>query len=157
MKKSFTKGTPEAMMEAFSNKIAELSNESISSATYIDVNGMFGEPGATITDDEARNYWEDYQNDDPVLQNYTSFEEWWYDTQKYLQDAVESCESISASNNDCLADSDLVTIDRYLSSEIPAISIELSGAGLYDMPLATQKKLLAACRDFYNVLESCLG
>ena len=65
--------------------------EDLSSATkvtcneYIDVDGMFGEPGAIITDDEMREYWDNEHDDDPVLSEYPDFESWWADTKQWLK------------------------------------------------------------------------
>lgn len=77
------------MIDAFEDRIEELSLNSVNTATYIDVDGGFGEPGAKYTDAEIRDYWDKEHDSDPVLMEYASFEDWWEDSKQWLKEDVE--------------------------------------------------------------------
>lgn len=51
---------------------------------FVDVNGVFGVPGAEITWDQIVAYWNDNCDDDPVLDQYPDFDSWWADTEPQL-------------------------------------------------------------------------
>lgn len=61
-------------------------NKPVNSAAYVDTDGAFGEPGATITDVEMRDYWEREHLNDPTLSQYGEggFDEWYRDTKQWL-------------------------------------------------------------------------
>ena len=73
-------GTPQDFAMALQNRISELSGvestTSVNAATYTDPQGMFAEPGGTITDDDLKQYWDEHQKDDPSLSEFASYEEW---------------------------------------------------------------------------------
>lgn len=46
------------------------------SQKFVDNNGIFGQPGEVITDSDMRSYWDNNNSDDPVLQEYETFEDW---------------------------------------------------------------------------------
>lgn len=62
---------------------------------FRDPNGVFGlAPDETITYSEIEEYWDENHDDDPSLEQYTSFQEWWNDTSEWLEevDDVEGCD-----------------------------------------------------------------
>lgn len=61
------------------------SGTQVTCGEYIDVDGMFGEPGAIVTDDEMHAYWDAEHKDDPVLAEYPDFESWWSDTKHWMK------------------------------------------------------------------------
>jgi len=113
--------TLEDMIDAFENKIDDLSataSTDIKSTTWIDVDGNFGgERGAKYTDQEIRDYWDQEHDSDPVLQEYSSFEEWWEDTKEWLQEDVQGC-GVMGSEKVCGADDeDYYSIDEAYEDE----------------------------------------
>ena len=69
--------------------------------TYLDTDGMFGEPGE-ISLAEIKEYWSREHEYDPSLSYYDSFDEWFNDTRQWLSsvertDNVNSKEDIEAS------------------------------------------------------------
>lgn len=86
-----SKGTPEQLLNAVKTKIAQIDNqenrenasdvdESINSATYVDMDGCIAGIGETITEDELRDMYGDMKNSDPVVSEYDTFEAWLADT-----------------------------------------------------------------------------
>ena len=58
----------------------------VNSATYIDEQGVMGEPGETYDEEFMKSYWEENKDSDPVLEDYSSYNEWWADTKSYLKE-----------------------------------------------------------------------
>lgn len=54
---------------------------------YTDISGVFGEPGVTISLGEMKEYWNEEKDNDPVLSDYDSYDEWWADTEQNLEPA----------------------------------------------------------------------
>lgn len=74
------------MIDAFTKRIEELeSSSSVESSTFIDVDGMFGNPGDLYTDIDIEEYWESEHDNDPSLAQYDSFIDWYNDTKKWLK------------------------------------------------------------------------
>lgn len=92
--------TLEEMIDAFESRIDQLDASAcsrITSTTWIDVDGAFGgERGAKYTDEEIREYWDEEHDSDPVLQEYSSFEEWWADTKEWMKEDVEGAQKVCA-------------------------------------------------------------
>jgi len=108
MKRIIKAATLEDMIDAFENRINELDAsacDKITSTTWIDVDGGFGEVGAKYTDEEIRDYWDKEQDNDPVLKEYKSFEEWWADTKQWFKEDVEGCGVTGADDLDTAWDS----------------------------------------------------
>ena len=101
---SAASGSIHDMLGAFEDKLDEVGGSTNIQASYDpvfrDVDGAFGEPGATITFSEIRSYWNAEHNTDPVLEEYDSFNAWWADTQRNYTleevDGVEGCGNIQA-------------------------------------------------------------
>lgn len=87
--------TLQDMIDAFEMKIDALDGGygTVETATYIDVDGGFGEPGAKYTDEDIRQYWDEAHDSDPVLMEYASFEDWWEDTKEWLIEDVSGCDT----------------------------------------------------------------
>lgn len=90
-KRSYAHGTPEQMLAAFESKLQELGGDisacsTVSAASFVDIDGQFGEPGATITEQEIREYWDNEHLNDPSLSYYgeDGFDEWYRDTKQWL-------------------------------------------------------------------------
>lgn len=90
-KRSYAHGTPEQMLAAFQSKVAELGGNvsacrTVSAASFVDTDGQFGEPGATISEQEIRDYWDREHMNDPSLSQYgeDGFDEWYRDTKQWL-------------------------------------------------------------------------
>lgn len=90
-KRSYSQGTPEQMLAAFQNKISELGGDvsacsSVNATQWVDSDGLFGEPGATIDDNMIREYWDKEHLNDPSLSYYgeDGFEAWYRDTKQWL-------------------------------------------------------------------------
>lgn len=90
-KRSYSHGTPEQMLAAFESKLQELGGDvsacsTVSAASFVDTDGHFGEPGATITEQEIREYWDNEHLNDPSLSYYgeDGFDEWYRDTKQWL-------------------------------------------------------------------------
>lgn len=49
---------------------------------YLDADGAFGEPDEYITLGDIKRYWNDESENDPVLLEFESFDDWWTDTQQ---------------------------------------------------------------------------
>lgn len=91
--------TLEDMIDAFENRIDQLDAsacDKITSTTWIDVDGAFGEKGAKYTDQEIREYWDEDHDDDPTMMEYSSFEDWWEDTKEWMKEDVDSTQKICA-------------------------------------------------------------
>ena len=100
-KRSFVKAsTADQMLDAFESKLDELEGRDVESASdvtcgeYIDVDGMFGQEGAVITDREAQKYWDEAKDSDPVLSEYPDFKSWWADTKHWLKQIDASVDEI---------------------------------------------------------------
>ena len=65
---------------------------------YIDTDGIYtGIPGANISLAEMKNYWNDFYDDDPVLNEEYGPEEgerWLSETLSHMQEIVEDCDSV---------------------------------------------------------------
>ncbi len=83
------------MIDAFKDRIDELEGDRyLTSATYIDTDGGFGEVGAKYTFEEIRDYWDKEHDNDPVLNEYKSFDEWWNDTKQSMQEDIDGSSEI---------------------------------------------------------------
>lgn len=51
---------------------------------YIDEGGVFGEPGEIYSMADIKDIWNDNYETDSVMAEYSSFEDWWADTEEYL-------------------------------------------------------------------------
>ena len=51
---------------------------------YEDVYGSFGDPGQVYSLAVIKMYWNNNRYSDPVLESYSSFDEWWKDTKNYF-------------------------------------------------------------------------
>lgn len=141
MKRNFSRGSVDTMIDAFQNKIVELggdltpeTDDVINSASYIDDSGVFGEPGATIDYNFAQDYWEREHNNDPSLSQYgeDGFETWWSDTLQWLSPVDSS--STSANNTDVFAaiDDDPTYLDRYIHNLMGDVDSVLEESGQID-------------------------
>lgn len=104
-KRAIKASTADEMIDAFEERIAELSvqsstdvsctsdeidakekarqvkiNNSDYSAKYKDVEGGFGEENAVYTLAEIKEFWNRENMGDPVLEGYDDYESWWNDT-----------------------------------------------------------------------------
>ena len=52
---------------------------------YIDVQGVYGRIGEKVSLADAKNYWNENYESDPVLEEYDYFEDWWDDTVAWLE------------------------------------------------------------------------
>ena len=52
---------------------------------YKDVGGGFGEVGEIWRLADIKSYWNEEHDNDPELQQYNSFDDWWKDTRMYLE------------------------------------------------------------------------
>lgn len=57
---------------------------------FVDVDGIMGSEGQTYTEKDLEWIWKHYRDDDPVMMNYSTFEEWKSDTIKNFQKVIES-------------------------------------------------------------------
>ena len=57
---------------------------------FKDPQGMFGEPGAIVTAQELKDYWDEEYEWDPSLQDFNSFEDWYEDTIEWFEPINES-------------------------------------------------------------------
>lgn len=57
---------------------------------FEDPQGMFGEPGAIVTAQELKDYWDEEYEWDPSLQDFNSFEDWYEDTIEWFKPINES-------------------------------------------------------------------
>lgn len=93
MKRQFVKAASAAkMLDAFENKLAEMQNNDVESATdvscseWIDTDGlMTGEPGQVVTDADLQRYWDSEHNNDPVLMEYDDYDDWYRDTVRWFK------------------------------------------------------------------------
>lgn len=60
------------------------SDGTVMSATYKDTDGIMGERGATWTDAQLKQYWDDNHDSDPVMNEYDSFDSWFKETANWL-------------------------------------------------------------------------
>ncbi len=124
--------TTASMLEAFEAKLDELSFNSstdIEAASdprrviiddddydtyYSDPQGEFGVTdgagGEEYSFAEIKDYWNRHKDDDPVLEEYDSFDSWWNDT-KDSMDQIAAC--INASQQQIQADYDFRQVDIY--------------------------------------------
>ena len=56
---------------------------------FRDWRGMFGEPGSIVTASELKDYWNEEHKWDPVLQEFDSFEDWYYATIEWFEPLYE--------------------------------------------------------------------
>lgn len=59
-------------------------NKNDSNIVYEDTQGQFTDAGGDVSLAELKTYWNDSNMSDPILAQYSSFEEWLSDTQRYL-------------------------------------------------------------------------
>ena len=110
------------MLYAFEAKLAEMEGTDVESATdvrctadlqllhedgydnYIDTDGSYtGVPGSSVSLFELKNYWNDFYNDDPLLNEEYLPEEgerWLADTLSHMQKVVEESTDIDASTDE---------------------------------------------------------
>lgn len=110
-KQSIKAATADEMIDAFEERIAELSVETKTDVScsddidrekersveildsdnniyYIDVEGGFGEPNAKYSLAEIKDYWNRENIGDPILEGYDNYEDWWIDTlNNFLKEA----------------------------------------------------------------------
>lgn len=89
----------------------------ISTATYIDVDGIFtGEPGTECSDDDFISYWQANKDSDPVLVDYQGdFDAWYSDTVSHMQPVESEVEA------DVVAGDDLVPVTEPLDEDPDAV------------------------------------
>lgn len=122
MKKTISRGNGKQMLSAFERKLAEFQDSDVYSSTeveastkyvdipyyakdtfYKDVGGGFGgDNGEVYSLEEIMEMWNSEHDNDPCMQEYGSFDDWFYDTEtNYLQecwpDDLEECTDITAS------------------------------------------------------------
>lgn len=81
------------MSESVKNKNVNMSKltESVDlTQSFKDPQGMFGEPGAIVTAQELKDYWDEEYEWDPSLQDFNSFEDWYEDTIEWFEPIIES-------------------------------------------------------------------
>lgn len=61
---------------------------------FRDWRGIFGEPGNVVTGQELKDYWRKEHEWDPVLQDFDSFEDWYYATIEWFEPLYGHTESI---------------------------------------------------------------
>lgn len=83
-----------------SDQYADASKSPVSSEYYSDPTGMIFEEDEKLTEDELRDFYNDIHDDDPVVSQYATFEDWLHDTVEngYLKkvDAAETVMSTSS-------------------------------------------------------------
>lgn len=80
--------------ERWMKKVTSPGNEE-DDVTYVDIDGVFGEPDQTVSKREMRRYWEANYDSDPSLTAFDSFEDWWAETEPMLQ-PVETATAVEA-------------------------------------------------------------
>lgn len=63
----------------------DIYSSSIESTTYIDEQGILGEPGASYNYDELWEIYDELHEEDPAMNEYDSFDYWFKDTKKYFK------------------------------------------------------------------------
>lgn len=92
MKRMIKAATLQDMIDVFEDKIDELSGvQPIGTASYIDVDGLFGERGAEYTDQDMKEYWDEAHDDDPVLMGFPTFDAWYKATVADMQLVEGAC------------------------------------------------------------------
>lgn len=91
------------MLDAFESKLSEFGidactdvtgstevdvNENDYSEEYRDVGGGFGEPNQIYSVAEMKTYWNENHSGDPVLEEYSSFEDWFKDTKENFLERI---------------------------------------------------------------------
>lgn len=104
-----TKGTSQQFIDALKTRIAALGGDvsacdTITSDTYLDVDGIMGDPNQQLTSADLKKYWDENKDDDPVLVNYDNYDTWLEDTMQYLQ-PVTSGSLLSEEDEDSLRQS----------------------------------------------------
>ncbi len=118
------------MLNAFESKLQQLAGNDIETSTdvtcnqYIDTDGMFGEPGAVITDEFMQQYWDDEYENDPSLQEYGSFEEWKADTLPWLSRIDANTEEVDEDLEPVNGEFDDVEASLIVNEEEVADTIE---------------------------------
>lgn len=74
---------------------------------YTDIEGVFGEPGVTVSLGEMKEYWNDANDSDPVLSDYDSYDEWFEDTIQLLEPLQESVSSNKKNLSEAWSSDDL--------------------------------------------------
>lgn len=69
----------ESFKDEMSNKVCG-ENYSTSEIYYVDVNGLFGPINEIYSEEDLMNYWRENRYTDYVLQEYSSFQDWFNDT-----------------------------------------------------------------------------
>jgi hypothetical protein len=71
-------------------RISKLTESIDLTQRFKDPQGMFGEPGSIVTAQELKDYWDEEYEWDPSLQDFDSFEDWYYDTIEWFTPLQES-------------------------------------------------------------------
>lgn len=153
MKKNFSHGSAESMKAAFESRLAELDGTAVESSMYVDTQGMFGEVDGVVTEDEARDYWDNNQEDDPSLSEYSTFEDWWNDTQPWLDPVDASTEAIEADHYVGVESGDASS--SYIEDLINECNSELESEDFFDAITweETDEALELTCIEGDRVLE----
>lgn len=111
------------------------------SESFIDENGVFGEPGANVTKEEMSNYWDNNFNDDPVLYNYDSKDAWLNDTIKNMKVYSSSSEDTNSKLVSDINDDELFEIAENYNTSNPV-------SGNWDSETTHEQKAIA---DHFNI------
>lgn len=111
------------------------------SESFIDENGVFGEPGANVTKEEMSNYWDNNFNDDPVLYNYDSKDAWLNDTIKNMKVYSSSSEDTDSELVSDINDDELFEIAENYNTSNPV-------SGNWDSETTHEQKAIA---DHFNI------
>lgn len=65
--------------------IAIIDSKDITATTYLDKNGMFGEPGYVFTEQEMKDFYDMSKDSDPVVSQYPDYESWIKDTKEMME------------------------------------------------------------------------
>lgn len=128
MGKKFSHGSGQDMLNAFRDALRQ--DTQVESSTYIDTDGVFNEPGSKISYEEIRDYWDNNYDDDPSLQEYDSFENWWKDTKAWLKEDVDSCGDIFAESYGEVSMNDASS--PYIEELIDYCDAELTAEDFFD-------------------------
>lgn len=130
--KLYRSTTPEKMLEAFQRRIDQLNSQKVAEAStiikassrlYRDVEGGFGgNKGDVYSEDDLKMIWERDHEDDPVMEEYDSYEAWIADTinngwLKEVNDIEAGCHTSSEEIDDKLEeitgqDSEFIDFDE---------------------------------------------
>lgn len=136
---------------------------------FVDPDGFFGIPGGEVTWDQITDYWENNQQDDPILAEYPSFDAWWEVTSPRLVPIEENTAITGADEvTDEVIPEDEID-DTYIDPEFASVrdqivnyniatedEIDLVCAVLDDKSVNTLNKILTA-RTGYDDIETYIG